>query len=189
MANENIETPERADAADEPRSAGVGKGKGRRGRKWGLIALLSLVVTPATLFALWAWITLSYTYSTGDRAGYLQKLSKKGWICKTWEGELAMASMPGAMPEIFHFTVRNDELAGRMQRMSGQRVSITYEEHKGVPTSCFGDTKYFVTEARTIADPLMPGQTPGGPPAQPVPGTPPPAQPPTTPPAPPPRTP
>jgi len=35
-------------------------------------------------------ITLQVVYSDGERVGYIQKISRKGWVCKTWEGELAM---------------------------------------------------------------------------------------------------
>jgi hypothetical protein len=92
-------------------------------------------------------------YSEGDRAGYVQKFSKKGWLCKTWEGELAMASMPGAMPEIFAFTVRDDSVAAEINRHMGDRVTVTYEEHRGVPTTCFGETPYFVVGVRPIQPP------------------------------------
>lgn len=153
----------------------------KRRRHWGKIALLSITVVPAILLALWAWITLSYTYSAGDRAGYLQKFSEKGWLCKTWEGELAQATVPGAMPEIFHFSVRDDRVAADLLRQMGNRVSVTYEEHRGVPTSCFGETDYFVTNVRTIDAPSGPPTTPPvPPPVSPVP--PPPAQPVTPPP-------
>jgi hypothetical protein len=110
-------------------------------------------VLPVAIFALWAWITLSYSYSTGERAGYVQKFSKKGWICKTWEGELAMATMPGAMPEIFKFSVRDEAVAHHLTQTIGQRVSISYAQHKGVPTSCFGETEHHVTSVKTVAQP------------------------------------
>jgi hypothetical protein len=106
--------------------------------------LLSLVVAIAVLFALYVWFTLSWSYSEGERAGYLQKLSRKGWLCKTWEGEILLSSMPGAIPERFAFTVRDPNVVQQMQKLMGQRVQITYSQHKGVPTSCFGETEYFV---------------------------------------------
>ena len=96
--------------------------KGKRSKwKWILAGILML---PFAGFALWAWITLSFTYSSGDRAGYLQKFSNKGWLCKTWEGEIAMANLPGTMPQIFAFTVRDDSIAAILNGMSGQRVAI-----------------------------------------------------------------
>ena len=139
----------------------------RRRRHWGKIALLSIVVVPAVLFGLWAWITLTYTYSEGDRAGYLQKFSEKGWLCKTWEGELTLANVPGAVPETFYFSVRDDRVAADLMRHMGNRVSVTYEEHRGVPTSCFGETDYFVTNVRAIDAPTTPPPT--TPPVTPVP--------------------
>jgi hypothetical protein len=115
-----------------------------RRRRWPWI-LLGVVLTPVLLLGAWTAIALSYTYSeAGHRAGYIQKLSHRGWICKTWEGELAMVNIPGAAQERFPFTVRSDSLARVMSKMMGSRVSITYEQHKGVPTSCFGDTEYYV---------------------------------------------
>jgi hypothetical protein len=108
--------------------------------------LLSLIVAIVVLFALYTWITLSWSYSEGDRAGYLQKFSRKGWLCKTWEGEILLSSMPGAIPERFAFTVRDDAVAQQLLKEMGQRVQITYAQHKGVPTSCFGETEYFVSK-------------------------------------------
>ena len=123
----------------------------RRRRKWPWI-LLGVLLTPVLILAAWTAITLSYTYSeAGHRAGYLQKLSHKGWICKTWEGELAMVNVPGAAQERFPFTVRSDSLAHVMSKLMGSRVSITYEQHKGVPTSCFGDTEYYVIAVEPAA--------------------------------------
>ncbi len=114
---------------------------------------LTLLVVPPFLFAGWAWVTLKYVYAQGERAGFVQKISRKGWLCKTWEGELAMANLPGTMPEIFHFTVRKEDVAHEMERLVGQRVSLTYEQHKAVPTACFGETEYFITRiARSPAN-------------------------------------
>ena len=141
----------------------------RRKRHWLRNAILIVVVVPVLLLSLWAWITLSYTYSEGDRAGYLQKFSEKGWLCKTWEGELTQVNVPGQMPEIFYFSVRDDRVAAELSRHMGNRVSVTYEEHKGIPTSCFGETDYFVTQVRAIDPPLAPPTTPQypGPPTAP----------------------
>ena len=122
-------------------------------RHWGKLTLLVLVGLPLTGFALWSAIALSYTYSSGTRTGYVQKISKKGWLCKTWEGEIAMATAPGVSPRIFTFTIRSDSLASALEQDMGKgRVAVQYNEHRGVPTSCFGDTPYFVTSYRLIAD-------------------------------------
>jgi hypothetical protein len=116
-----------------------------------LIALLLLLLVPVIIIALWIWVTLGYTYAMGERAGYIQKISKKGWLCKTWEGELAMANLPGTMPQIFTFTVRSDSIAHVLEQNAGKQVSLTYEQHRGIPTSCFGETEYFVTRVSRIA--------------------------------------
>jgi hypothetical protein len=118
--------------------------------KWPLILLGVFVVVPAVLFALWAWTALSWSYSEGRRAGYVQKFSAKGWVCKTWEGELSMVNIPGAMQERWLFTVRDDSLAHVIEDLMGKQVSLEYEEHPGIPTSCFGETNYFVTGVRKV---------------------------------------
>ena len=119
-------------------------------RRWGLVVLLLVLLLPALVFGAWSWITLNYSYSKGERAGYVQKLSQKGWLCKTWEGELAMANLPGTMPEIFQFSVRNDSVARVIEDNVGKRVSLSYEQHRGVPTSCFAETEYYITNVRLV---------------------------------------
>lgn len=121
-----------------------------RRRKWPWIALLSVFVVPGLMLGLWTIIALNYTYSSGDRAGYIQKLSKKGWICKTWEGELAQVNVPGAMQEKFAFTVRNDSVAAEINKLQGRRVSLHYREHRGIPFSCMGETAHFVDGVRQV---------------------------------------
>ena len=122
-------------------------------RHWGKLTLLALLVGPVVVVSLWATLALSYSYSTGTRTGYVQKLSKKGWVCKTWEGELAMATAPGVSPQIFTFTIRSDSLAQALSLDMGKgRVAVEYDEHRGVPTSCFGDTPYFVDTYRIVGD-------------------------------------
>ena len=117
-------------------------------RHWGLMAFLVLIVIPAAAIALYTWSTLSFVYSRGERSGFVQKLAKKGWVCQTWEGELAMANLPGAMPQIFYFTIRNDSIANAVTATMGKRVALSYDQHRGVPTSCFGETEYFVVGVR-----------------------------------------
>ena len=114
------------------------------------IVLFALLLIPAVIVALWIWVSLGYTYSSGERAGYVQKISKKGWICKTWEGELAMANLPGTMPQIFTFSVRNDSIANVLEQNIGKQVSLTYQQHRGIPTSCFGETEYFITGVHKV---------------------------------------
>ena len=122
----------------------------------GAIVLVVIVLLTAGYF----WLVLRWSYSTGERAGWLHKLSKKGWVCKTWEGELAMVSMPGAMPEKFYFTVRDDGVAEQVNRLMGKRVTLHYEEKVGLPTSCFGETRHFVTRVAELPEiPIAPSVT------------------------------
>jgi len=109
-----------------------------------------LIASIVAIFTLYVWVALHWSYSEGERAGFVQKLSKKGWLCKTWEGELALVSLPGAAPEKFNFTVRDDALAERINKQVGTRVALVYAQHKGLPTSCFGDTEYFVEDIKSI---------------------------------------
>lgn len=113
-------------------------------------ALTIIIVVPIVVVTLWTWGALHYSYSSGERAGYLQKVAKKGWICKTWEGEIQLTANPGSMPEKFDFTVRSDSIADALNRLNGQRVVLNYEQHRGLPTSCFGETEYFVTGVRAV---------------------------------------
>lgn len=110
----------------------------------GFIAIFVVVLI------VWVWVALHWSYSTGERAGFMQKFSNKGWLCKTWEGELSLVALPGAAPEKFIFTVRDAAVATRINQLIGQRVALTYEQHKGVPSSCFGETDYFVTDIKPI---------------------------------------
>jgi len=116
-----------------------------------LTAILAFVVVVSAIFAAYTWAALHWSYSEGERAGFMQKLSKKGWICKSWEGELSLVALPGAAPEKFLFSVRDDEVAAKINQQVGQRVSLTYEQHIGLPTTCFGDTEYFVTAVKLVS--------------------------------------
>jgi hypothetical protein len=105
---------------------------------------VGLLLAIVLLFAAYVWMTLTFSYSQGERAGYLQKFSHRGWVCKTWEGEILLTSMPGAIPEKFEFSVRDDAIAQQLTAAAGKKVILTYAQHKGVPSSCFGDTDYFI---------------------------------------------
>jgi hypothetical protein len=142
-----------AESPSAPPPVAVTPARPARKRRRGCVALVLLLLIVAGGLALYTWGALNYSYSTGERAGYVQKFSKKGWVCKTWEGELAMVNLPGAMPEIFLFTVRDDAVAQRLEQSMGRRVSLTYEQHPGLPTSCFGETQYFVTNVRPVGGP------------------------------------
>ena len=108
------------------------------------------VVALIAALVLYVYIAMTWSYSEGERAGFLQKISKKGWVCKTWEGELSLVAMPGAAPEKFLFTVRDEVVAAQLNAAAGKRVTLAYEQHKGLPTSCLGDTDYFVVGVREI---------------------------------------
>ena len=122
--------------------------RARGKRRWGVILFGIFVILPILIIALWTTIALSWSYSKGDRAGYIQKFSHKGWLCKTWEGELSMVNIPGQAQEKFAFSVRSDSVAREINRLMGDRVAITYEQHPGIPLRCFGETDYFVTGVR-----------------------------------------
>ena len=115
-----------------------------------LKSLTILLVSAIALFSLYVYMALNWSYSSGERAGFLQKVSHKGWICKTWEGELSLVAMPGAAPEKFLFTVRDEAIAQKVSAAAGKRVTLNYEQHKGLPSSCFGDTDYFVVDVKEI---------------------------------------
>jgi hypothetical protein len=124
----------------------------------------------------WVWLTLNWSYSEGERTGYVQKFSRKGWLCKTWEGEIAMVTMPGAIPDKFEFSVRDDAVAAQINALAGRRVVLSYAQHKFVPTSCFAETEYYVSGARAIDEQpvspapvvVAPALTPGAPAAAPA---------------------
>ena len=109
---------------------------------------LGLLVAAVLLFAGYTWAMLHISYSDGERAGYLQKFSSRGWICKTWEGEILLTSMPGAIPEKFEFSVRDEKVAQQLTSATGKRVVLTYAQHKGVPSACFGETEYYITRVQ-----------------------------------------
>lgn len=114
--------------------------------------LSAIVVIGVLLFMAYTWLVLSWSYSSGDRAGYVQKLSHKGWFCKTWEGEMALLSMPGTVAEKFYFSVRDPKLAEEINQSLGKRVALTYEQHRGIPSSCFGETEYFISAVKIVND-------------------------------------
>ena len=170
MADEELDVPQRGYNTEDVRV--MAEPPRRHGRRWLWITLLSVVLVPLALFALWVVIALHISYSQGERVGYVQKFSKKGWVCKSWEGELAMTTVPGTAPQLFEFSVRDDSVAHAIEdimRTREGRVSLTYQQHKGVPTSCFGETQYYVVEARPVGPTLTPGATPPAVPTAPAP--------------------
>jgi hypothetical protein len=113
---------------------------------WVAFGVLGAVVA----VGLFTWAALHVSYSNGERVGYIQRLSRKGWVCKTWEGELAVATVPGVAPDKFYFSVRTEPIASQVNGTLGKRVRVIYAQHKFIPTSCFGDTEFFVAEAQPV---------------------------------------
>jgi hypothetical protein len=109
-----------------------------------------LAVIAGAVFALYTWASLNWVYSSGERAGYVQKFSLKGYVCKTWEGEIVLVSMPGTQAEKFVFTVKDKAIVSKVNDSLGKRVKIYYEEHKGIPSSCFGETAYYVKDLQIL---------------------------------------
>jgi len=124
---------------------------GKNTQTGGVVAVMLMVlVVLAAVVTGYIWVVLNWNYSVGERAGWVQKISKKGWVCKTWEGELLMVSMPGTTPEKFLFSVRDDRIAESINKLIGQRVSLHYEEKVGLPTTCFGETRHFITKVTVV---------------------------------------
>jgi hypothetical protein len=153
-----------------PNTTNTKRRSGRAGR-WFLILLLLIVVG----CGLWTWLTLAWAYAEGERAGVLQKFVRRGWVCKTQEGEIALYygggqyMGPGTSPQLWDFSVRDKSVAEQLAKAVGRRVQLHYTEHPGIPTNCFADTRYFVDKV-TITDNES-GTGPALPPpaAQPVP--------------------
>jgi hypothetical protein len=117
----------------------------RRPRRWLTRLLIWIPVLGIVLGGAWTWFALSWSYSEGERAGILQKFSRKGWICKTYEGELALYIVGGVAPQIWHFSTRDPKLAAELTKNVGRDMRLQYSEHRGVPTNCFAETPYFAS--------------------------------------------
>lgn len=114
--------------------------------------IMAFILAPIILFIAYAVIVTNWSFSEGERVGYLQKFSRKGWICKTYEGELAMTTVPGLAPVIWDFSVWDEEVAKKVNGLLGKRVVLHYREYRGIPTDCFGSTDYFVDRVQEIPD-------------------------------------
>lgn len=131
-----------------PAAGGPCRASGR-----GLAVFVAFLAAICVGVALWTWLTLSWSYSDGERAGVLQKFSHRGWLCKTEEGELAQYIVAGIAPQIWEFSVRDPATALQIDKAVGHKVQLHYTEHPGVPTSCFGDTRYFVDRVTVVDAP------------------------------------
>lgn len=115
------------------------------------IKVFAAVLVAIIIFAaVYLYAALHWSFSKGDRVGYVQKFSEKGWVCKTWEGELQMLPVPGSIPERFVFSVRDKAVVAKINSSLGKKVSLTYEQHKGIPTTCFGESEYFIVEVKAL---------------------------------------
>lgn len=141
--------PPHADARRDRRGEGSAAPQSFKRRHWGKLLLLTLALLPIVAFTVWSLVTLNWSYSEGVRPGYVQKISKKGFVCKTWEGIL-YTDLKGFRSDSFQFSVRSDSIATLLQTLSGKQVSLDYQQHIGVPSSCFGDSEYFVTGVREL---------------------------------------
>lgn len=112
--------------------------------KYIFMALLVCIIIGAGIFY-WKYY---YTYSDGFRSGMLQKLSHKGNLMKTYEGELVLSSVASTnnvalASEKFFFSVASDSVAKRMMDYEGKRVKLHYEQKKGT-LPWRGDSEYIV---------------------------------------------
>ncbi len=123
----------------------------KRRKRWPVV-LAAIVLVPLLLGAIYTAFTLSWSYSDGERAGTLQKFSRKGWLCKTYEGELALYVVGGVAPQLWYFTVREDDIVQQLSDAVGKKVQVHYTEHRGIPTNCFGDTPYFVDQVKVVPE-------------------------------------
>ena len=118
-----------------------------------VLSVIALVVI--LMFTAVAFFSLKYVYAEGERAGYVQKFSRKGWLCKTWEGQIAMLTMPGTVADKFDFTVRDEAVAHKLNANIGRRLALKYEQHRWIPSSCFGDTEYWVSAVSVVDEPAL----------------------------------
>jgi len=122
----------------------------RRKSPWGVV--FGVLVFATIGLTLWTWLTLAWSYSEGERAGIVQKFSRRGWLCKTYEGELAQYVVAGVAPQIWPFSVRSETVAKQLNQLVGRQVQLHYSEHRGIPTACFADTRYFVDRVTLVSD-------------------------------------
>jgi hypothetical protein len=111
---------------------------------------LGIILIPIILFVAYTFFTLHWVYSSGERIGFVQKISQQGFICKTYEGEQVLVTVPGTQAEKFFFTAKNEAIYRKINETNGQRVRLLYQQHKWIPTSCFGDTEYFVYDVKIL---------------------------------------
>jgi hypothetical protein len=116
----------------------------RTRRRLGLIITLTLVLIVAVGLSLWSWIALTYVYASGQHTGYIRKLTKTGWLCKTWEGQLVTSPTPAVQSQLFNFTIHDDSLATLIQNAHDKQVTLSYSQYLTSPSTCLGETRYFI---------------------------------------------
>ena len=115
----------------------------------------AIAVVVIVMFIAVGWLSLHWVYAEGERAGYVQKFSRKGWVCKTWEGQVAMVTMPGTVADKFDFTVRDEAVAAKLNANIGKRLELKYEQRRWIPNSCFGETEYWVSAVSVVEEPAL----------------------------------
>lgn len=115
----------------------------------GLIVIIGLAISSYFVFG---------SYSQGYRAGTVMKISKKGVMVKTWEGELNVGGLQdpgedGMATTVWNFTVSEDSVVEKIESAvdQGKRVKLMYKE-KFYQFDFMGDTKYFVYDVVEIAE-------------------------------------
>ncbi|HHM21630.1 MAG TPA: hypothetical protein ENJ20_06360 [Bacteroidetes bacterium] len=110
---------------------------------WSVAGLITIGIIG---FFLWA----NYTYSEGTRSGNLIKISKKGYIFKTYEGQLKLGGIDlqneeEGLSDTWSFSVKNINIVRQLEKLQGEKVILRYKEiNKAMPWQ--GDTNYFVTD-------------------------------------------
>ncbi len=110
-----------------------------------LISIITVTIT---------FLYFNFTYSEGNRAGMLIKFSTKGFVFKTYEGELNVGSVnPGVGSSVanntWSFSVKDKKLADQLSIMEGKMVRLHYKEKiKNLPWQ--GETKYFVDKVEVL---------------------------------------
>jgi hypothetical protein len=119
------------------------------------------VLIATVVIALVVLVLTNYNYSEGTRAGFVIKVSKKGMIFKTWEGQLNLQSFGAAhrydsFVEVFDFSIpKGDTALYRQLRevsLTGERINMDYTE-KLIKLPWNGDTKYFITKIDRLDKP------------------------------------
>ena len=125
--------------------------KKRFGRFLGILTIVIILALGGFIY--WKYY---FVYSEGNRSGILQKFSYKGTIFKTYEGELILSSIRSTgnitlASEKFFFSVKNKDVAKKMENMQGHFVTLHYKMKNGtLPWQ--GDSPYIVDSVKLETD-------------------------------------